>query len=739
MPTAAFAQEEVDEEDEDYHTQRTIDSLLSAIKPGTPDSMIAYNYCRISEITNNLDSCLAYAFMSLDYCKDTDTILIADNTRYIAWAYWMKDDAKSGLPYLFQSTKIYENTQDSSSLEHNYRFLSKFYDKLYMPDSSKFFINMAMDINIKRHDTVKIAQCYIDLSEFYLDRKFYEECEKYLRQARELDSLTGDTLEYARCYYRLGEVYCDKAKTTEDYLTTMNYLKKSINIFEEVNSKHPIYISTKHLAYGDLANAYIKLANNTQNDKYADSCLMFLHRSLDYLIKQNDYSNAVAIGYTYFEYFKYYKKYKEALAFLLRQQKYFNDEATKLKLRDYYDKLREAYLLLGDYKNAYECVVKKMEYNDAFINDSSLTALATLKTEQAMIIENNNREHDEKIHFLQQRKLKSTILLLCVVLLLICVLVFYIARSLRIKKQNNAILMLKNEMLNQQKSEIASQRDEIEMQKNEIEIQKNIITEQWQEVETVNKNLIQSINYAQRIQRAAVSKIEDVRTIFPESFVFYRPRDIVSGDFYRCGRCGRYAVMITADCTGHGIPGAFLSMLGLSGLKEFMVSEYDAENPGTVLDRMKDFIKTTLISSQKGKIIDDGMDMTICCYDFDKMIMHYAIADQTAFIIRNGESIRLKGDPMPVGRYVREKEHFQSLSVPIQKGDMVYTFSDGIQDQPGGPDRRKFLQKNLQALLVSFADKTADEQRSILEQTITAWRGNTPQIDDMTMVGIRVS
>ena len=740
MPATASAQEEEEdeEEDEDYHIQMKIDSLLSAITPGTPDSTIANNYCRIAEITNNLDSCLTYSFMSLKYCKDTDTILIADNTRYIAWAYWMKDDVKSGLPYLYQSTILLERRKDTSALEHNYRFLSKYYDKLYKPDSSKYYINMAMNLNIKRHDTVKVAQCYIDLSEFYLDRKFYEESEKYLRQAIELDSLTGNTLEYARCYYRLGEVYCDKAKTTEDYLTTMNYLKKSINIFEEINSKHPIYISTKHLAYGDLANAYIKLANNTQNDKYADSCLMYLQKSLDYLIKQNDYSNAVAIGYTYFEYFKYYKKYKEALAFLQRQKKYFSEDATKLKLRDYYDKLREAYLLLGDYKNAYESIVKKMEYNDAFINDSSLTAMATLMTEQAMIHENQERENAEKIHFLEQRKLKTTIILLCVVLVLICVLVSYIARSLRIRKQNNAILMLKNEMLNQQKTEIETQRDEIEMQKNEIEIQKNIITEQWQEVETVNKNLIQSINYAQRIQRAAVSKIEEVRAIFPESFVFYRPRDIVSGDFYRCGRCGKYAVMITADCTGHGIPGAFLSMLGLSGLKEFMVTEYDAENPGIVLDKMKEFIKTTLISSQKGKIIDDGMDMTICSYDFEKMIMHYAIAAQTAFIIRNGEVTRLKGDPMPVGRYVREKEHFQSFTIPIQKGDMIYTFSDGIQDQPGGPDRRKFLQKNLQTLLVSFADKPADEQCAILDQSISAWRGNTPQIDDMTLVGIRV-
>ena len=721
-----------------YQTEKEVDSLLALITPETTTRQRAVYYCNIAYYTNNLDTCLKYAFLSLDYCQDTDTLLIANNKKYIAWGYWMKDDAKRGLPYLLQSTAIYEQKNDTAALEHNYRFLSKYYDKLHKSDSMIIYINKAMELNIIQHDTTNIAQCYIDLSEFYMDKKFYAESENCLRKAIELDSLIDNTLEYARCYYRLGEVCCAKAKTTEEFFETMGYIKKSIKIFDELNSSQPIYISTKHLAYGDLANIYIRLANSTQNDKYADSCLVYLKMSLDYLLQQNDFSNAVAIGYTYFEYFKYHKRYKDALEFLLRQKKYFSDNTTKLKLRDYYDKLCEAYLLLGDYKNAYECVVKKMEYNDAIINDSTMAALATLKTEQAMIIENNDRIHAEEVHFLERRKLRSTIILLCIVLVLVCVLVFHISRSLRIRKNNNAILMLKNEILNQQKSEIQAQRDEIESQKNEIEIQKNIITEQWQEVENVNKNLIHSINYAQRIQRAALSKMEEVRAIFPESFVFYRPRDIVSGDFYRCGRCGKYAVMITADCTGHGIPGAFLSMLGLSGLKEFMVTEYDAENPGTVLDRMKEFVKSTLVSSQKGKIMDDGMDMTICCYDFDKMVMHYAIAAQTAYIVRNGEAIKLKGDSMPVGHYVREFDHFQNLSIDIQKGDIVYTFSDGIQDQLGGSDKRKFMIKNLVKLLVSISTEPIDTQAKLIEQAITTWRGNTPPVDDMTLVGIRV-
>ena len=263
------------------------------------------------------------------------------------------------------------------------------------------------------------------------------------------------------------------------------------------------------------------------------------------------------------------------------------------------------------------------------------------------------------------------------------------------------------------------------------------LAEKNMEIREVNNKMLASVNYASRIQGAVISSIVDVNAIFPQNFVLYRPRDIVGGDYYRAIRCGRYSVMITADCTGHGIPGALLSMLGISALREYMVTEYDAENPGTVLDRMRTFIKTTLVAKGGGSL-DDGMDMTICSFDFDNMEIRYAIANQTALIVRGDEAIKLKGDSMPVGRYLREKEHFKTQTVKIEKGDMVYMFSDGLQDQLGGKDCRKYLLKNLTSTLIDIHNDPLNEQRVMLEQELIAWRGGNPQIDDMTMVGIRV-
>lgn len=263
------------------------------------------------------------------------------------------------------------------------------------------------------------------------------------------------------------------------------------------------------------------------------------------------------------------------------------------------------------------------------------------------------------------------------------------------------------------------------------------LAEKNMEIREVNQKMLASVIYASRIQAAVISSIVDVKAIFPENFVLYRPRDIVGGDYYRAIRCGRYSVMITADCTGHGIPGALLSMLGVSALREYMVTEYDAENPGTVLDRIRTFIKSTLVAKD-GRTLDDGMDMTICCFDFEKMEIRYAIANQTALILRGDNVIKLKGDSMPVGKYIVERTHFQTLTVNIEKGDMVYMFSDGLQDQLGGSNCKKFLLKNLIATLVEIHNEPLNEQRIALEQEIIAWRGGISQIDDMTMVGIRV-
>ncbi|MCR5454093.1 MAG: SpoIIE family protein phosphatase [Bacteroidales bacterium] len=321
-----------------------------------------------------------------------------------------------------------------------------------------------------------------------------------------------------------------------------------------------------------------------------------------------------------------------------------------------------------------------------------------------------------------------------IVVVVLVIIIALIALIFLFNRQSNKLLMAKEALLNGKEADIQSLRSEIQSLRDEIKSQKEVITRQQKKADRITKD----INYARRIQFAAVSKQSEVDQLFPDNFIFYRPRDIVSGDFYRVATCGKYSVVITADCTGHGIPGAFLSMLGISALNEFCVTEEDAANPGTILDRMRNFVKDTLISSDSDETIYDGMDMTICCYDFDAMEMRCASANQTGFIVRGGNLITFRGDRMPVGRNVIEKEHFESITIPLEKGDMVYTFSDGITDQLGGKDGRKINANRLTEVLIKIADQPTAVQCKMLADFVDDWRGDLIQLDDMTLIGIRV-
>ena len=704
LPLTAFSQEEADFADPAQHE---IDSLLSLVKTDTPENVKAIHYNKIAKLTSSADTTLKYSMLSLNLCKATDSVIIQQNYNFIGWSYYMLDNSEKALSYYFEAARLANKMSKKAEEASAYTGIGNCYEDLSVNDSIFYFYNKALKIYSDIKDTANIIYIYRMTGRTYLNMELYSNAEENYRKALHYAVLAKNKPEIAYCYYNIGNVTARESDTSIN--SAVENLKNSVSLFEETSAAgNNYYVNGKYNAYSSLANLYIKAAKLTGKKEYADSCLIYIKKLGNYYLTQGFYSDYISDRYNYVSYLVFYKKYREALSELLNLEKYITENGSTGALKFYHGYLYDIYYALGDYKNALKHFEKYDEYKFASLNDSTLNTLKNAEVERTRMIEELKRENAEKDHAAKTKRMRTFIISLIIILIAVLVTGFYIFRML---------------------GKISSQKD--------------IITGQWQEVDTVNSKLISSITYAKRIQRAAVSSENDVHELFPNSFVFYRPRDIVSGDFYRCGKYGRFSVMVTADCTGHGIPGAFLSMLGLSALKEYLTTEEDAANPGTILDKMREFVKTTLTSTQKGSIVDDGMDMTVCCFDFDKMEMRYAIANQTVFIIRNGENIKLKGDNMPVGRYIREKAHFQTFNIKIEKDDMVYMFSDGIQDQLGGESfkdgsQKKFLLRNLVNTLTELAGKPVDGQCEILEQTILRWRGNTPQVDDMTLVGIRV-
>ncbi len=291
-----------------------------------------------------------------------------------------------------------------------------------------------------------------------------------------------------------------------------------------------------------------------------------------------------------------------------------------------------------------------------------------------------------------------------------------------------------------QQEEVKIQNETLVLQSEEIRSINDDLNQQKNDLAKVNLQITDSIEYAGRIQRSAVSQIETVRELFPDSMVIYLPRDIVSGDWYYVAQLRNKKVVVEADCTGHGVPGSLLSMLGISALKDIlsmMEINDEAIRPETVLERMRTTIKKTLIQQSDDIMsMNDGMDMSIAIIENDNSSLRFAGANQALFIMRDAEIIKLKRNRMPIGNYVRETP-FEGEDFALQKGDVLVFMSDGIKDQTNA-DMEKFRWMRLEAFLIENSTLPMPALGEKLVQTISQWQGDTEQVDDMTMIGIRV-
>jgi len=263
------------------------------------------------------------------------------------------------------------------------------------------------------------------------------------------------------------------------------------------------------------------------------------------------------------------------------------------------------------------------------------------------------------------------------------------------------------------------------------------ITEQKDEIEKKNQEITASIKYAERIQKAVVPSHEKAQEYLPDHFIMWRPRDIVSGDFWWMTQKNGVVVIVAADCTGHGVPGAFLSMLGISFLNE-IVNKSDITTANVILDQLRRHVKTTLKQTGKEGEAKDGMDIALVIIDEENMRIQFAGAYNPLYLIRNGELLETKADRNPIGIYVKEVDSFTNNIIEVQKGDTFYIFSDGFVDQFGGEDGGKYKAKRFKQLLLDIQPLTMNGQGSKLYTAVDDWRGRFEQVDDILIIGVRM-
>lgn len=270
--------------------------------------------------------------------------------------------------------------------------------------------------------------------------------------------------------------------------------------------------------------------------------------------------------------------------------------------------------------------------------------------------------------------------------------------------------------------------EEVVRQKEEVERQSRKVVELY-------KNVTDSIRYAKRLQESILPPERRIKELLPESFVFYRPKDIVSGDFYWFDKVGEKVVFAAVDCTGHGVPGAFMSLVGHNGLNQ-AVREHGLVRPSEVLQDLNR-IAFEALHKDRDQFVRDGMDMALCTLDQERLVLDYAGANCPLYLVRDGEVLQYTPDKMPIGGFELQGKAFTDHRIQLRKNDMVYIFSDGYADQFGGPRGKKFLYRRFRELLVEIHGLPLERQKIMLLEALNQWKGAHEQVDDILVIGMR--
>ena len=557
-------------------------------------------------------------------------------------------------------------------------------------------------------DKNQIATALGNIGIIYGSQNDYSKALDYSLKALKLDEALGHKNAVARHLGNIGGIYTEQ----KNYINALDCYFKALKMAKELGDRKGI---ARHLS--NIGEVY-----RMQKDynKALDYYLKSLKIAEEIGNKNSIAINLGAIGSIYTT----TKKYAEAEKYLQRSLS-LSESMGALNLQmdiqtylsELYEKTRKPIKALEHYKKA-------MEEKDTLFNqekDKQITRKEmSYEFEKKEAFTKAENEKHQAVSDEKNRKQKIIIWSVAFGLLLMVAFAGFIFRSLRITRKQKKIIEIKN---------------------TETEFQKKIIEEK-------SKEITDSINYASRIQQAMLTSEEYISKYLPaDYFILYQPKDIVSGDFYwafekiiSSGNAknneSKVFYLATSDCTGHGVPGAFMSLLNISFLNENVIERNIIEPNKILNEQRKEIIKA--LNPKGTENSKDGMDCVLCRFDFNSMLLTFAAANNPLWLMRNGKIIEYFPDKMPVGKYNEADKEFTQQTIQLQKDDIVYTFTDGYTDQFGGPNGKKFKHKQFEELLLSNHHLPMKEQHSILEKTINSWKGKLEQVDDILVIGIKI-
>ena len=582
---------------------------------------------------------------------------------------------------------------------------------------------------------------YLNLGNLYLYQKNHIEAIINIKNALGIANTISNKEMVSYCYLNLGrtQLLNGNLELAEEHFLS------SLKIRKITNDAGKMAVSFKY-----LADVYAAQGNFEQAIIYYDKSLAGITKNNDLDLLADIYNKTASL---YLSQNKLSKSKNNATKSLSVSK----EIRSKLRIRDAYQTLAQIYQAGTSYKEATHSLEMVLKYNDSLFNKELSEKILSIQYS----MEQERKQNEINLLNAERENQGAFIIVLGIALLLG---VFFLIISFRMnllrKKANIQLesqkddVLLKNEELNNQNEEIKTIADSLTEANVEISLQK-------EEIEKSHEQITSSINYAKRIQSAILPDEDSLSNLFLEHFVFFKAKKIVSGDFYWVKKTKNYTVVVVADCTGHGVPGAFLSMLGITLLNE-IVRRTDMVKASSVLDELRAQIKLSL--KQTGKYLEnkDGMDLAICLFNMETMQMQYSGANNPVYIIRKNASVKntgivknekihlhntddrdgyalieMKPDRQPIGSHIKEHP-FTNIEFSLQKNDLVFLFSDGYYDQFSSETGKKFNNARFRKLLVSIAAKKMTAQQVILEKTFNNWKKEKEQVDDVLVLGVSV-
>lgn len=706
-----------------FAQSNSAESLLLLIKNDEADTTKVKHLNELSRLlmSNNPDSAINICNEAINIInsqskkirnESATIIMLAQTYSNLGNCYYSKSDYTKATELYYKALQLNKSIKYSKGIAKNLTNIGSTYYAI--GEYNNALNNYLNSLTIKEEigDKNSMSTTLTNIGKIYKIQGEYEMALKYFTESINLAKEVGNTNEIITALIGEGSTYVVQHKldvALETYLT-------AFKLSENINNKE--YSST---ALGNIGNIYLQKGDSI--------------KSLDYYLKALKFSLEIGeesktaiwlenIGQNYIK----LKKHKLAFDYLYRALAIDQKIGSKYGIESDYSSLSQLYekstfslpdTIGGKLLNPEQMRLRAIYYYEKHLQAKEEIFGAEKKqqfVETGLVYDFRKKEaiaklENEKRIALEEEKARNQKIInaaIIIGILLTLLLVVFIFRSLKITRKQKQI---------------------IEQKSKETELQKHIIEEK-------NKDITDSINYAKRIQSALLREEEHVSKHLPEHFILFLPKDIVSGDFYWGAEKNNYWYFTAADCTGHGVPGAIMSMLGVSFLNDIVLSE-KALSPAEILDQLRERIIKELRQTDTAIRNRDGMDISLCRLNLKTLELEWAGANNALNIVRKGVLEEIKADKQPIG-YHSEMKPFTNHQIQLQKGDSIYIYSDGYADQFGGPKGKKFKYKQLEELIVEYHQLPSTEQKQIFKNRFMEWKGALEQVDDVCIFGVRV-